>query len=317
MTFLSCSRLASLACLTLSIAAASHCTAQSSQTGDLQQRIHDQLAMLRGHPPASNHELGYQWALLGMAYTEADEFTNAENAYNRALEVLSKDPADDSLYAETLDQFGCLYRMYERRAEASNFYRRALALRQKRNDPIEIARSESRLAEIALDSHRFKEALKETNEAYAVMVRMNDPAKAELISTLIERSYAQCGLRHHKECLSDAQEALAVSRSSFGTDSQPTGAALVALGSAQLKDGEAEQAEISMQEGLRILREQLTPGDPRITFVMMQYRDCLRAIHRNDEAREIATQLSAINRQSARACPGCTVSAWGLRSPVH
>ena len=317
MTFLSCSRLASLACLALSIAAASHCTAQSSQTGDLQRRIHDQLAVLREHPPATNHELGYQWALLGMAYTEADEFANAENAYNRALEALSKDPADESLYAETLDQFGALYRMYERTAEAANLYRRALVLRQKTNDPIEIARSQSRLAEIALASHKYKEALTEANGAYAMMVRLNDPAKVELISTLIERSYAQCGLRRHKECLSDAQEALALSRSSFGGDSQPGGAALVALGAAQLKAGEAEQAEVSTQEGLRILREQLVAGDPRITFVMLQYRDCLQAMHRNDKAQEIATQLSAINRQSARACPGCTVSAWGLRSPVH
>ena len=317
MTSLSSSRLASLVCLALSIAAASHCTAQSNQTSDLQQRIHGQLAALQEHPPSSNHELGYQWTLLGVEYTEADDFKNAENAYNRALEALSKDPADASLYAETLDQFGALYRMYERTPEASNLYRKALALRQKMSDPIEIARSQSRLAEIALATHKFKEAFTEADDAYAAMVRLNDPAKVELISTLIERSYAQCGLRRHKECLSDAKEAVALSRSSFTGDLQPAGAALVALGSAQLRDGEAEQAGDSTQQGLRILRERLAEGDPRITFVLLQYRDCLRAMHRNDEAQEIATQLSVKNRQPARPCPQCTVSAWGLRSPAH
>jgi uncharacterized membrane protein len=97
----------------------------------------------------------------------------------------------------------------------------------------------------------------------------------------------------------------------------PTGAALIALGSAALKTGATDEAANSMRQALQILKVQLTPADPRLNYAMSQYRDCLLAQHQKREAQEIDDQLSALNRQSTPSCASCTVSVFGLRTPAH
>jgi tetratricopeptide (TPR) repeat protein len=299
-----------------SAAAQTETSASSPATSSLQQRIHDQLAALQ-QPSGSDRDIASQWARLGAEYLEAADFTNSENAYSHAIQLLRKNPADASLYAEALDQLGALYRIYDRLPEALNCRRTALALRQQLGDPLPIARSQGHLAELDLLARRYKEAFAGSDAAYQTMTRLGDKDKAELLSTLIVRTYAQCGLHRRSACLADAKEALALSRSAFASESQPVAAALVALGSAQLKNGSAAEAESSTEQALEIFKTQLAPSDPRMIFAMQQDRDCLRALHRDEEAHDIGTQLTTMSRQAGRPCPTCTVSVYGLRAPTQ
>jgi len=116
--------------------------------------------------------------------------------------------------------------------------------------------------------------------------------------------------------MADAQQALAISRNAFAADSVSVGAAMIALGSAELKSGATADAENSMRQTLPIFKTQFAAADPRLSDVMQQYRDCLLAQHRKKEAREIDDQVSALDRQSTSSCPSCTVSVFGLRAPV-
>lgn len=284
----------------------------------LQQRIHDQLALLhvREQAKASAHELGYRWALLGAEYTSAGDFANSESSYNHSLQLLSTDPASTTLYADVLDLLGALYRIYSRVPEALNCRRKALALRQQLGDPLEVARSKSHLAELALMSRKYKDALATADQAYESMTQLQDPQKADLTSTLIIRSYAECALRKCDRGLEDAQQALAISREVFKVDSVPLGAALMAVGSAELKSGATVGAANSMRQALQIFKLKFTAADPRLSYAMQQYRDCLLAQHQKREAREIDDQLSTLNLQSTSSCPSCTVSVFGLLTPA-
>ena len=301
--------------------AASELSAQTDASSQLSmQQIHDQLSLMhiREQAQASAYELGYRWALLGVEYTDAGDFTNAESAYNRSLQLLESD-ADASgraLYAAVLDQFGTLYRIYGRIPEALNCRRKALALRQQLGDPLEVARSKSHLAELALMSRKYKDALATADQAYESMTQLQDPQKADLTSTLIIRSYAECALRKCDRGLEDAQQALAISREVFKVDSVPLGAALMAVGSAELKSGATVGAANSMRQALQIFKLKFTAADPRLSYAMQQYRDCLLAQHQKREAREIDDQLSTLNLQSTSSCPSCTVSVFGLLTPA-
>jgi tetratricopeptide (TPR) repeat protein len=296
-------------------------SAQGDPSGQLpvQQRIHNQLSLLhdREQAQASAHELGYRWALLAAEYSTAGDFANSENSFNRSLHLLSADTPATALYADVLDQLGALYRIYDRIPEALSCRRKALALREQMGDPLEVARSKSHLAELALMSRKFKDAFGSAGEAYEIMVRLQDPDKTDLISALVVRSYAECALHKCDRAVEDARQAVAMSRNAFGAESMPMGAALIALGSAALKTGATEEAANSMRQALQILKVQLTPADPRLNYAMSQYRDCLLAQNQRREAQEIDDQLSALNRQSTPSCPSCTVSVFGLRSAVH
>jgi len=289
----------------------------------VQQRIQNQLSLLHNleQTKASASERGYQWALLGAQYTTAGDFVNSESSYNHALQILSAETSTIARYTDVLDQLGALYRIYGRIPEALNCRRKALALRQQLGDPLEIARSKSHLAELALMSHNFKDAFNNADQAYESMSRLQDPEQSDLVSALIVRSYAECALHKCDHGVADAQQALAIGRSAFAADSVPVGAAMIALGSAELKSGATAEAGNAVRQALQIFKTQFAADDPRLSYVMQQYRDCLLAQHQKREAREIDDQLSTLNRssdrQSAPSCPSCTVSVFGLRTPAH
>ena len=285
----------------------------------LQQQIEERLAALHAqeNAHASNREVGYLWSRLGDDYSRAGEFGNAESAFNRAVESFSMDPGNRDLYAEALDELGALYRIYGRIPEALNCRRKALALREKLGDPLQLALSQSHLAELTLISKKYKDAFTGADRAYRQMSGMENAGKGDLLSALLVRTYAKCRLRRRAECLSDAQQALTLSRSAFAQDSIPVGAALMALSSAQLDNGMTLEAEDSARSAWGMLNRGLASDDPRVIFAMSQDRDCLLALHRKEEAQRIDAQVSAINRLPGQPCVSCTVSVYGLRAADH
>ena len=282
------------------------------------QRIRLQLTELntREMANAPNRELGYRWAVLGLEYSNASQFTSSENAYNHAIDLLSKDPADASLHAEALDQLGALYRIYGRLPESLNCRRKALALRVQLGDQQLIARSHGHLAEIALESRQYRDAFREADEAYNAM-KPSGVVNSDVISTLIVRTYATCGLHRHAECLSDAEQVLALSRKAFPEQSPEVSGSLMALSIAQLRNGSPAAAEDSARQALAILRVQFAASDPRMVSALSHDRECLVALHRREEAKQIEAQLEAIDSRSSASCAQCTVSAFGLRAPSH
>jgi tetratricopeptide (TPR) repeat protein len=294
--------------------------AQSDTSDKLptQQKIHDRLAALHAQEQAhaGNLELGYQWALLGVEYAKSGDFANSESAYNHSLKLLDADTTR-SQYAEVLDQLGALYRIYGRIAEALNCRHRALAVREQMGDPLEIARSRSRLAELAFMSRKYKDAADGADQAYQVMVQRGDQEKSDLISTLIVRADARCALHKCAEGLADAHQAVTISRGAYPPDSIPVAASLMALGSAEMKNGATAEAEETIGQAVEIFKGQVAPTDPRLNYAMQRYRDCLLALNRKDEARAIHDQLENLNHQTPLSCSACTVSAYGLRPQTH
>lgn len=265
---------------------------------------------------ATVHELGYRWALIGSEYGNLGNVEQAEAAYNHALHLLAPEPAEAMLYADVLDQLGALYRIYGRMDDARRCYRAALTVRAPFGDPLIDARSRARLAELALLSRNYKEAYAETDQAYQSMVRMHDPDSGEVISALIVRAYAACGMHKYRKAQDDAAEALKRSLADFSETSMPVGASLVVLGSAQLKSGETPQAEESLHHAVDLFKAQLTGSDPRLTYAMTQYRESLLALHREQDAQRIHNELEVMALQPQPGCGSCTVSAFALRSPA-
>jgi hypothetical protein len=77
------------------------------------------------------------------------------------------------------------------------------------------------------------------------------------------------------------------------------------------------EAEGSARRAWEILNRGLASDDPRVIFAMSQDRDCLLALHRNEEAQKIDAQVSAIHRLPEQPCASCTVSVYGLRAADH
>ena len=314
-----------LTCLALShplfaqsstVAAGNNSQPASSETIARQHKIDAQLAELhrRQKADAPVHELAIRWAFLGAEYGNAGDTAEAEAAYNHAIQLVATEKQETELYSEILDQLGALYRIYGRNADALRCYRKALEVRAPFLDPLEDARSRARVAEIALQSHDYKEAYAETDQAYHSMLRMFDPDSSEVISALIVRAYAQCGLRHMHEAQLDASEALRLSRKEFSEASTQAAASLTALGFAQLKAGNATEAELLLHKAVDLFHAQLSTSDPRLLFAMQQYHQSLVSLHRKEEARRVQNELEAAVHQPQAGCANCDPGAFSVRS---
>jgi hypothetical protein len=106
---------------------------------------------------------------------------------------------------------------------------------------------------------------------------------------------------------------LTIVRAALPADSQLTGEALIAFGTAKWKAGVKEGAEPEMRAGLDILRAGLPPGHPELVAALEQYCKFLRVIHRGQEAKLVAAEEARLAKERSPGCKNCTVSVYGLR----
>src|SRR5882757_4215604 len=260
-------------------------------------------------------KMGYLWVILAAAYQDAADAGKALEAYERALDLLGKDPAARSNYATTLDNLGSLYLESKRVEEAATVRQKALTIRKGLGDPMGIAISEGHMAEVELSQHRFKDAEKDSLAAYATLSATTGYPDADAeFSALVTLIYAQCMQPKCGEGMRNAEKMLALVEKAYPPESVERAHVSMALGFAQWKTGAAEEAERSMQEGLRIMRAQLREHSPILMAAMFQYRDYLKAMHRGLEVKALDRKLADMKpREPDASCIGCTVSVHALR----
>jgi hypothetical protein len=292
----------------------------SAQAQNQTQKLADRIALDREmihigeRDQSPNAHQGYLWAHLAADYRDAGDFSHSEDAYNHSLQLFKTAPEAAANYATTLDNLGALYLTYARTDEARTCMQKALAIRQQLGDASNIAVSLQHLADLDTARRRFKDAETEASEAYQALSAPGTPNTPGTVSALLTLSFARCKQDNCAQGVHDAEQALDIARTTLRPDSVQFGITLVTLGFAQWKTGQAHQAEQDMREGLRIIRDQTAPGDPTLSYSLMQYRDYLQAMRRTLEAKQVDAQLAAAAHQP---CTACTVSVYGMSSSMR
>ena len=262
-------------------------------------------------------KMGYLWATLASSYHDAADGEKALAAYERALQLLRKDSADRANYATVLDNLGALYLEYGRVAESESVRKHALAIRKEIGDPLDVARSEEHMAEIALARHQYKDAEKGSRaavETLSAAERNGDTHVGTELSALVTLTYAECMQSKQEDGLLEAEKAMQMVERAYLPGSVEQAHVLMALGFAQWKTGAITGAERSMQDGLRIMREKRGEASRILIGAMFEYRDFLKATARRAEVAMIERQLSGmVPRVTMGACTGCVVSVYALR----
>jgi tetratricopeptide (TPR) repeat protein len=244
----------------------------------------------------------------------SDKIAQDRELINRSLQLLRTAPEAIVNYAITLDNLGALYLTYARTDDAWNCMRRALAIRQQLGDRTYIAVSLQHLADLDVARRRFKDAETEASEAYQTLSAPGASSGPGGVSALLTLAVARCKQDNCAQGIQDAQHALDIARTALRPDSVQLGITLVTLGLAQWKTGQPQQAETTMLSGLKIIRDQTAPGDPTLSYSLIQYRDYLRAMRRTPEAKEVDAELAAAAHQP---CATCSVSVYSLSSTMR
>jgi len=260
---------------------------------------------------------GALWHELALEYHAATEFQKAEDAYNKALNLLKTVPSAREEYASTLDDLASLYLIYGRVDDAESARKQALTVRQKLGNPTGVAVSEVRLSDIALARHDFKKAERLAQRGLQGLESSSNPPRAGVLSALITLTYAGCARGHCAQGLMDAEQAVAFTNTHFESESAAGGFALEALGFAQWKNGATQNGERTMLQGMTLLRARLAPADPRLAGAMLQYQAYLTATNRQAEAGQIHEQVTKMTGQVGVSCQGCAVSVNSLSKTLR
>ncbi|MGA8859066.1 MAG: tetratricopeptide repeat protein, partial [Candidatus Sulfotelmatobacter sp.] len=108
----------------------------------------------------SGVELGRAWNVLGVVFTQQGRLMEAQNAFERSLQILGQEPRFVTDYAAALQNYGELYNDSGERAVAGKMWRKALDLLQQSGDHGGIARSLTYLAGLALAQNQIPNAKK-------------------------------------------------------------------------------------------------------------------------------------------------------------
>jgi tetratricopeptide (TPR) repeat protein len=260
-----------------------------------------------------NAHQGYLWALLAGDYRDAADFMQSESAYNRAIQLLKDVPEAKVNYATALDNLGALYQIYAHTDEALNYLRKALAIRQELGDRFYIAMSLEHLADVDVARRRFKDAERESSQAYQILVAEGFSNGDWAPKALITLAFARCMQNNCAEGVQDGEHALAIARTAFDPGSLRFGLMLMGVGFVEWKSGHTQEAEKAMLPGLQIVKNQTAPGDPLLVDSMIEYRNYLVAMHRKPEAKHIDAQLATLQHP----CPDCSVSVYSLSNAMR
>ncbi|HEY2038075.1 MAG TPA: tetratricopeptide repeat protein [Edaphobacter sp.] len=255
------------------------------------------------HP--SDDRIGYFWAVLAADYSKAGEFSASEAAYFKALKLLDHSSTAARTYATALDNLAMLYMIYGRLDEAELYNRRSAKIRSGLGFPLDEARGEQHMAEIDLARRRFKAVEEEAARALAVMERLDDPEKMDIVSTLNSLAFARCSRRACEQGLKDAQRSLTLARSFFGDESAPAAHAWLAIGFAEWKQGRLDEADRAMRLGVQMIKAQEGEESRGFPLAMLEYRNFLKAVHRDRDAENVTREISHAVEQQSPMCATC------------
>lgn len=244
--------------------------AQDSEMNSLAGQIREQERVVE---TASRQNDGAAWFKLAVLCQDAARYRDSERAYRRAIQLLK--PGAQAAFADALDHMGTMYLETNRVGKAESLERRALAIRESRNDLLGISISHMHLAGVMLGKHEYGSAESEADMAVALLApEQAHPAvqtaatPEEQMTALIDLSLARCARQACASAVPVLRRALGIAHANYIANSVPVGMLDFLLGYALWKSGETASAGDQMHNGTQELASQFGWGHPTYVRVL-------------------------------------------------
>jgi tetratricopeptide (TPR) repeat protein len=262
----------------------------------------------------SGNELGRGYIILAVADQGAGDLADAQIAFEHAVQALEHDREHSEDYASALENYAGFYSELGRLDVAAPMLRRALDLRQRIADHPGAALSLTRLAELAVERNRIR-------EAHRYLQKASDEAKAspDFIDDDKAFFFETQGLLATAEhdapvAVAAYQQALELVERSRGEQHWLAGWEHMLLGKAYVESGDLRSALANMQTGLTILDHALGKKNPKYFAAELAYSRVLDQFGLQAEAEQMhAAAEKASKDYYGSQCVGCTINIAAFR----
>jgi tetratricopeptide (TPR) repeat protein len=259
-------------------------------------------------------ELGRAWIILGVSYREQGRFADAQNAFERSLHILDKDPHFVSDYSAALQNYGTLYNNAGQLEAAAQMWEKALRLRQQNGDHAGAARSLTTLAGMALTRNRIHDARKYLEKASSEANLAHDLTDDDRAITYETEAWLAVEEGRTSAALADYQRALNLTIQHLGERHWLAGWEYMLVGKAYAQSGNVSQALEEMRKGLSILDQGLSRKSANYFAAEIAYAQVLDQAGLHSQATQWRTAGEQAQKDfSGKLCTGCTINIAALR----
>jgi tetratricopeptide (TPR) repeat protein len=238
----------------------------------------------------SGAELGKAWNVLGVVYTQQGKLLEAQNAFERSLQILGQEPQLVTDYAAALQNYGELYNDSGERAIAGKMWRKALDLLRQSGDHAGIARSLTYLAGLALAQNQVANARKYLQSVPEEMRLTHDLRDDDLAFIYETQAWLARAEGHFSAAIAGYQRSLELCK-------------------AYALSGDIEKAFADMREGLGIMGQALGRENPRYFVAQIAYAAVLDQAGLKEQAAQWRAAAEQAQKDFYRSqCVGCTIN---------
>ncbi len=277
-------------------------------------KVVDEVPQLINSNRLTEAELGPALLVLGFAYQELGEFTQARRAYERALSILSDRQAPPEAYAAALASLADLYQDMGAVKIAIRIDRRALVIYERTQLHGSVARSCADLAGLELSEGHRRNGGKYLARAIEEAKSAKD-LDEDFFAAVSSMQAWLAGLAGDAAAeVAGYQHALDLWKRKHGEDHMLTGWGYLLLGGARLRDGQNSVALENMQEGLGILGRTVGSASPKYIVGEFAYSQALDRAGSHEEASRLKHAAEeALADLNHKQCINCSIGVTALQ----
>ncbi|HEY6375703.1 MAG TPA: hypothetical protein VIX90_09305 [Edaphobacter sp.] len=228
---------------------------------------------------------------LGLLYADVAMWERSETNLEHAISLFrqSSEPTDE--LAKSLSGLGRVHVSIGKLRQGEKEEEEAVRIRESKGDPLLIARSRNDMAELYLAQHKFAKAKDAARQAIDEFV-VNEKADAfDRISARYALGLALCASKDCPSAVAPLKEAIEEGKTTLHLRDFPLGLGAFLLGYAYWKSGNMAEAGPYMEQGTKIMNEQLGWGHPIYLVALRHYAQFLRENRRINEAEDVERKI--------------------------
>jgi len=262
----------------------------------------------------SGAELGRAWNVLGVVFTQQGKLLEAQNAFERSLQIFGQEPQFVTDHAAALQNYGELYNDSGESAVAGKMWRKALDLLQQSGDHEGIARSLTYLAGLALAQNQVASARKYLQSVAEEMKLTHDLSNDDLAFIYETQAWLARAEGHFSAAVAGYQRSLELCKRIYGEGHWKTGWDYMLRGKAYAQAGDIERALVDMRDGIGIMEQALGRKNPRYFAAQIAYAAVLDQAGLREQAAQWRAAAEGAQKDFYQSqCVGCTINVAAFR----
>jgi tetratricopeptide (TPR) repeat protein len=282
----------------------------SNERGDFRETIKLLSPLLQSQGQRNEPIFGVGWNVNGLALQTTGDHDGARRSFEKAIEILRRDPSQKASLAAALDNLGSLEAEMGHLAESESLRINARALYQSVGDHAGVFRASINLAVIALRQRNRSRVRRFLTEAFSEEAQVTAPDADDLAALYDAQALERKASGQPKDALVSINKAIQLWREHYGSRYYllATGYALRGQLEALLDDREAAMNDY--EQSLGLLRFRGEGASRNYFFIEASYAKSLQKLGMRKDAKHLDEEAQyGLNLLRGR-CGDCTISAF-------